>query len=97
MTCQFDDVAFADWLTFGRVRLRHVAFSSNGKVPRGPMKGCHVAPIDLLLVFKWISKIIWSPRGSTPGPPPTIQCFNIGQLTNAPINVSCYGYIFKII
>ena len=61
------------WLVVnGRIMLWHMALLwTNGRVPRGPIMGHHVAPLYWLMDF-WFIKNCWWPRGSTPGPP-TLQ------------------------
>jgi hypothetical protein len=44
----------------------HGIFLINGKVPHGPIMGCHVAPLYWILVC--YVKFYWSPWGSTLGP-----------------------------
>jgi hypothetical protein len=78
------------------------ALSANGKVPRGPISGCHVAPRVLPILAT--SKVCWGSGGSNPGPP-SMQCLNRFTLSMLPrfgacyvirklciyVNVLCYG------
>jgi hypothetical protein len=54
---------------------------SNGVVPRGPVMGCHVAPLYWLLVFGLFIKILWRLWGSTPGPPHRLSLHSIRPTT----------------
>jgi hypothetical protein len=38
------DVASVGWLTVDELYVTRGIFGANGRVPRGPIKGCHVAP-----------------------------------------------------
>jgi hypothetical protein len=38
----------------------------NGKVPRGPIVGCHVAPLYWLLVYWFVNQNFMGPWGSNP-------------------------------
>jgi hypothetical protein len=60
-----DDVAFTHWQIWANHIATHGSYWANGVVPRGPVMGCHVAPLYWLLF-----KILWSPPDSNPKPPP---------------------------
>jgi hypothetical protein len=61
------DVAVLDWQMWSNYDVTRGIILVNGVVPRGPVMGCHVAP--LLLAIGLLFKILWSPWGSNPGPP----------------------------
>jgi hypothetical protein len=61
-----DDVVDFDWQVWSNQNATRGIILVNGKVPRGPVMGCHMAPWYWLLV---VFKIVWGPWGSNPGPP----------------------------
>jgi hypothetical protein len=56
------------WQIHGPSNARQVAsYSANGKVPHGPVMGCHVAPFSWLV---GLCKILWTLSELNPKPPP---------------------------
>jgi hypothetical protein len=79
---QVDDVACFHWLMLTNQVLTRVLYLANGVRTRGPIWRRHVS-----LIFGSYGSCIksnGSPRGSTPGPPSTMQSSNKDRPTNPP-------------
>jgi hypothetical protein len=61
------DVSISDWQFWENNLSTRGKVLENGKVPHGPVMGCHVAPQYWHLVC--CLKLVWGPWGSNPGPP----------------------------
>jgi hypothetical protein len=61
-----DDVAFTYWQIWVNHDVTRGIFWINGVVPRGPVMGCHVAPLYWLLVQNFMESMGFEPRTSPP-------------------------------
>jgi hypothetical protein len=70
----------------------HGIILANVLVPRGPVMGCHVAP----LIGYGLFKIIWSPWDSNPGPPPMVKAFAKSTLPTSHTLFLLYYMCFNV-
>jgi hypothetical protein len=64
MAC--DDVADFDWQAWSNQEATHGVLLVNGKVPRGPVMGCHMAPLYWFMgcYVKLLESVGFDPRTS---------------------------------
>jgi hypothetical protein len=86
-------MAYDDWQAWSNGKSTRGISLVNGKVPRGPIMGCHVAPLYWLLV---LCKII-GVRGVRPPDLPTAYSFHKLRPTNGSHIVPCNIYEFNCI
>jgi hypothetical protein len=60
------DMVEFDWQAWSNDIMKHGVFLVNGKVPRGPVKGCHVAPLYWFMsrYVKLLGSVGFDPRTS---------------------------------